>query len=65
MLSNREAYQRAEQCGIRLTWLRDMQEYRVTLQRWTRKQAEALAYFTDDIEDALLTGMHISRTSAV
>jgi hypothetical protein len=64
MLTRREANQRAELYGVRLAWQTDMQEFRVTLHKWTQRQAERMAYFTSDLEDALHTGISMSRRNA-
>ena len=55
MMTSREANQRAavNNCSIRR--ITDTGEYMVYHNDWTRKQREARAYFTDDLEDAALT----------
>ena len=55
MLTRREANQRAEVYNGRIVWLRDWQEYQVTLNEWTRKEREDKAYHTDDLDDAIHT----------
>lgn len=55
MMTRREAQERANQHNARIVWLRDWQEYRVTLNEWNHIDREAKAYYTDDLEDAVLT----------
>ncbi len=55
MMTRREANQRAAQNNCTIRWLASTQEYEVYHNDWTRKQREARAYFTDDLEDAVLT----------
>jgi hypothetical protein len=42
--------------GCKATYCRDWNEYRVTLPNLTREREEAIAYYTSDSEDALMTG---------
>ena len=42
--------------GCKATWLPDWKEYRVTLPGLDPHREEAIAYYTDDSEDALHTG---------
>lgn len=55
MMTRREAQQRAEVHSGRITFLRDTGEFRVTLNEWRFKEVEAKAYYTNDLEDAVLT----------
>jgi hypothetical protein len=36
-------------------------EYRVTFKGWPTGRAEDVAHYTDDIEDAVSTGLHMSE----
>lgn len=42
--------------GLKASWSSDWREYRVTLPDPDPKREEAMAYYTDDSEDALHTG---------
>jgi hypothetical protein len=42
--------------GCKATYCRDWNEYRVTLPNLNPKREEAIAYYTSDSEDALMTG---------
>jgi hypothetical protein len=42
--------------GCKATYCRDWNEYRVTLPNLNPKREEAIAYYTSDAEDALMTG---------
>lgn len=55
MMTSSEAARRAEIYRGRIQYQHSVGEYRVTLNEWTRKEAERGEYFTDDIEDAVLT----------
>lgn len=50
-----EAVQRASQNGCYLKRVGGTTEYRVGRFDWTRKEREAKEYFTDDLEDAMIT----------
>lgn len=63
MMNRREANQRCEVNAARLTWLNDSQEYRVTLNEWRGKEVEAKAYYTDDLEDAVLTAAAMRKSA--
>lgn len=54
-MTRREANLRAELYSGRIVWDAILREYRVFLNEWTRKQRNERAYFTDDLEDAVLT----------
>lgn len=54
MLTLREAKQRAAILHGQI-YKTAAGDFRVTLNEWTRKEREAMSYFTDDIEDAVLT----------
>ena len=59
MLTATEARQRCNINGVRLErWQR---EYRVTLNEWRGDDAKRKAYYTDDLEDAVLTGAAMRR----
>ena len=61
MLTSREASQRNALNRVRMS--RSNGEYRVTLQEWPNgtRDTEDKAYYTDDIEDAVLTGGMMRR----
>lgn len=61
MLTAKEARQRCEVNRVRLQF-RDG-EYRVTLIEWpvNHTDTEACAYYTDDLEDAVLTGAQMRK----
>ena len=67
MLTLREAKQRAYVLNGQI-YKTKAGDYRVTLNEWTRQEREAMSYFTDDIEDAVLTlgslRMHVTRSKA-
>ena len=58
MMTRREAQQRASMHGARIVPT-GHGDYRVTLDAWSgkysAKKIEAMAYYTDDLEDAALT----------
>ena len=55
MMTRREADQRAALNNCTIRRVPGETEYEVYHNKWTRKQREARAYFTDDLEDAALT----------
>ncbi len=55
MMTRSEARQRAALNNCSIVWNGEYQEYRVYHNAWTRKQREERTYFTDDLEDAVLT----------
>lgn len=55
MFTRREANERAAVNNGRIVFLREYGEYRVTLNEWSGKDVEKKAYYTDDLEDAVLT----------
>lgn len=55
MLTVAEAMQRARHNGVNIRRSGNL-EWRVTLEEWTRNVCETSAYYTDDLEDAVLTG---------
>lgn len=59
MMTQREASQR--NALNRVNMRKTGGEYRVTLPEWTGKDAERKAYYTTDIEDAVLTGGMMRR----
>lgn len=61
MLTVKEGYQRCSVNRVRLQF-RDG-EYRVTLNEWpvNAPATEACAYYTDDLEDAVLTGAQMRK----
>lgn len=65
MLTVREAKQRCEVNRVRISRTGFGTEWRVTLAEWTREQVNRLAYFTDDLEDAVLTGSRLRRDAAL
>lgn len=62
MLTMREAKQRLAERAVRL--VRRDGEYRVTHFGWEGNQVENGAYYTDDVEDALFTGIKIAADYA-
>lgn len=64
-MSMRSAMQIKADYRFRLNRVRATGEYRVTLEEWTRDEAERGEYFTDDLEDAVMTGMQMRRHSAI
>jgi hypothetical protein len=50
------------QVGVKLTYDSDSREFRVTIKGHPR--AEAIAYYTDDLEDAYHTGMNRARRNS-
>lgn len=64
MMNMREASQRNQLNFVRME--RREGEYRVTLQEWPNylRTTEDKAYYTDDIEDAVLTGAAMRRQSS-
>jgi hypothetical protein len=61
MLTVREVRQRCEVNRVRLQY--NQGEYRVTLIEWpvNSTATEARAYYTDDLEDAMLTGAQMRK----
>lgn len=61
MLTVKEARQRCEVNRVRLQY--NQGEYRVTLIEWPNNHpdTEKRAYYTDDLEDAVLTGAQMRR----
>lgn len=50
-----EAVQRASQNGCYLKRVGGTDEYRVGRFEWTRREREEREYFTNDLEDAMIT----------
>lgn len=65
MLTKREARQRCSFNGVRLEQRDD--EWRVTLVEWPNwaRTTEDKAYYTDDLEDAVLTGARMRSHESV
>lgn len=63
MLTKREAQERNRINNVRMQLFDG--EYRVTLMEWpvNDKRTERAAYYTDDLEDAVLTGAAMRRTA--
>lgn len=61
MLTKHEAYQRCQINRVRLE--KRFDEWRVTLVEWVNRlrSTEDKAYYTDDLEDAVLTGASMRR----
>ena len=61
MLTRHEAYQRCQISRVRLE--KRFDEWRVTLVEWANglRSTEDKAYYTDDLEDAVLTGASMRR----
>ena len=62
MMTVREAWIRAGINKGKIKWLRDSREYRVTLEEWRGSEVEDKAYYTHDLEDAVLTLGSMRRT---
>lgn len=58
-----EAVQRASNNGCYLKRVGGTTEYRVGRFDWTRKEREEREYFTDDLEDAMLTSAQMKPRS--
>lgn len=64
MLTVREAMQRCAQNGVVIRHSHPgSNEWRVTLVEWDAEQRETGAYYTDDLEDAVLTGSKMRQFS--
>ena len=50
-----------KELGCKARWSSEWQEYRVTLPNLTPKREEAIAYYTSDPFDAVLTGAEMVR----
>lgn len=62
MLTVSEAMQRARQYGIRIKRAcQGSTEWLVTLEEWNKETCIRAGYFTDDLEDALFSGMKMRR----
>lgn len=61
MLTLREARQRLTIADMRLSRVGCTSEFRVAYAEETWRDAEKSAYYTDDIEDAMLTGLKMRR----
>ncbi|QPC44923.1 hypothetical protein HW532_20820 [Kaustia mangrovi] len=57
----REAMQRCAVNRVRIKRTGYDSEWRVTLNEWTGRKAKDCAYFTDDLEDAVITGARMRR----
>ncbi len=65
-MTKQQARQAANEHRFNMAWRRDVGEfgeYRVTLKEWPAfaRSTEDKAYYTDDIEDAVLTGIRMRR----
>lgn len=62
-MSKQQARQAANEHRFNMAWRKDVGEYRVTLKEWPSfaRSTEDKAYYTDDIEDAVLTGIRMRR----
>ena len=66
MMTVREAMQRARQCGVIIRRSEaGSTEWRVTLEDWDRETALRCAYYTDCLEDAVLSGASMRRNQSV
>lgn len=65
MFTQHEAYQRCSINRVRLE--RRDREWRVTLNEWVNglRTTEDRAYYTDDLEDAVLTGAMMRRSEGM
>ena len=59
-----QARQIAELDHIKCTWDGYFGEFRVTYGGLTKEREEAVAYYTDDFDDALGTAQHMSKFRA-
>lgn len=59
MMTHREARQRNELNCVRM--VHDGSNYVVTLQEWSVNHCQRFGYYTDDLEDAVLTGSAMRR----
>ena len=64
MLTMREARQRNTLNRVCMERVDGGCEFMVTLIEWTAAQISRAAYFTDDLEDAVLTGAMMRRNTA-
>lgn len=64
MLTVREAMQRCTINQVRIKRTGFGGEWLVTLIEWTAKQRDAMGYYTDDLEDAVLTGAKLRHNAA-
>ena len=48
--------------GCKARWSSEWQEYRVTLSNLSAEREEAIAYYTSDPEDAVMTGAAMVET---
>ena len=62
-MTMREARQRANYYNGSIVYDPDYNEYRVGLREWTRKERDDRSYYTDDLEDAVLTLAHMRRNA--
>jgi len=60
-LPYRQVKRGLSELGVRISFLSDTQEFRVVKQGYTRDKEEQCAYYTDDLEDAFLTGIKMGR----
>lgn len=68
MLPYRSVKKGLSELDIRISFIGDTQEYRVAPYKergvtCSPKRQEELAYYSDDLEDAYLTGIRLSRTT--
>jgi len=61
MMTLKQATELCREVGMRLTYNRDWNEYRVTPANLPAHRAEAVAYYTDDRNDAVATAFHMAR----
>lgn len=59
MMTMREARQRCNLVNARI--MRTGSDFEVTLNEWSRHERIKSAYFTDDLEDAVLTAQALRR----
>lgn len=67
MLPYRSVKKGLSELDIRISYLSETQEYRVAPYKeygvaCSPKKQEELSYYTDDLEDAYLTGIRLSKT---
>lgn len=62
-MTHREALAVLKVLGCKARYSSELQEYRVTLHGLSPEREEAIAYYTDDPEDAIGTGIAMLETA--
>lgn len=55
-MTRKDTLAKLKAMGLKAKWMMEWGEYRVTMPHADPDMEEALAYYTDDAEDALATG---------